>query len=96
MRLLSDESIRACHDIRVVMSYAVINVEEPVGKTVGRRVLEDSWKYGMRLQKSANQLRESFGHGGICARGVYRFGSHEEADQWMTKMLVERAVRLRS
>ncbi len=78
------------------MNYAVINVQDPIGKTVGRRVLKDAWKAGMGLQKTANQLRLSFGQGGICPRGVYRFNSHEEADEWMMKMLVARAVRSRS
>ena len=75
------------------MSYAVVNVEDPVGKTVGRRVMRDAWKTGMALQKTANQMRKSFGHGGLCPRGVYRFRSHEEANEWMMKMLVERADR---
>lgn len=78
------------------MSYAVINTEEQIGKTVGRRRIADSWKGGMRLQETANQFRTSFGHGGICPRGVFRFNSHEEADEWMMKMLVERAIRSRS
>jgi hypothetical protein len=75
------------------MSYAVINIGDRVGKTVGRRVLKDAWKYGMGLQKLGNQLSETLGHGGLCCKGVYRFTSHEDADQWMTKMLVERANR---
>lgn len=78
------------------MSYAVINVEDPVGKTVGRRMVRDAWKAGMALQKNGNALRRAFGHGGICARGVFRFRSHEDADEWMMKMLVERASRNQS
>jgi hypothetical protein len=32
------------------MSYAVINIEDPAGKTVGRRKLRDAWKFGMEAQ----------------------------------------------
>lgn len=75
------------------MEYAVINIEDPIGKTVGRRRVIDAWKYGMGLQKTGIKLRKAFGHGGICPKGVYRFNSHETADQWMMKMLVEKVVR---
>jgi hypothetical protein len=78
------------------MNHSVINTEDPVGKTVGRRVVKDPWKYGMGLQKAANEMRRSFGQGGICPRGVFRFSSHEEADQWMIEKLVERALRSQS
>lgn len=75
------------------MSHSVINVEDHIGKTVGRRTPGDAWNRGMKLQETVNQLRVSFGHGGICPRGVYRFVSHEEADAWMMQMLVARAAR---
>ncbi|CAN5468387.1 hypothetical protein BH18VER2_BH18VER2_04150 [soil metagenome] len=78
------------------MDYAVINVEDPVGKTVGRRKLKNAWKFGMEGQKTANDLRRSFGHVGVCPKGVFRFKSHEEADQWMVKMLVKSALRSQS
>ena len=75
------------------MKFAVINVQDPVGKTVGRRKLRDAWKFAMDGQKTANQLRRSFGHGGLCPKGVFRFRSHEEADAWMMKMLAKSARR---
>ena len=78
------------------MSFAVINIQDPVGKTVGRRVMEDAGTYGMGLQKLVNELRRSQGYSGICPRGVYRFRSHQEADAWMMKAIVERAVRARN
>lgn len=79
------------------MDYAVINIQDPAGKTVGRRrVLEDTGKYGMGLQKMVNQVRRSQGFGGLCPRGVYRFRSHQEADAWMMKAIVERAVRVQN
>ncbi len=73
------------------MSYAVINIEDPARKTVGRRKLRDAWKFGMEAQETANELRQSFAHGGLCLKGVFRFKSHEEADQWMIEMLVKSA-----
>lgn len=78
------------------MDFAVINIQDPAGKTVGRRVMEDAGKYGMGLQKMANEVRRSQGFGGLCPRGVYRFLSHKEADAWMMKAIVERAVRVRN
>lgn len=35
--------------------------------------------------KTANALRGDYG---ICPRGVYRFKTFEDADKWMTQMLV--------
>lgn len=78
------------------MNYSVINIQDPVGKMVGRRVMEDSGKYGMGLQRMVNDVRRSRGFGGICSRGVFRFQSHEEADVWMTKAIVERAIRVQN
>ncbi|MBA2435830.1 MAG: hypothetical protein H0V54_12250 [Chthoniobacterales bacterium] len=75
------------------MKFPVINVQDPVGKTVGRRKLRDAWKFAMDGQKTANQLRRSFGHGGLCPKGVFRFRSHEEANAWMMKMLAQSARR---
>jgi hypothetical protein len=60
----------------------VINVEEFIGKTVGRRVPPS----GAGLQKTLNQVMAGQKRG-ICPRGVYRFITHEEADAWMTKMM---------
>lgn len=78
------------------MRYTALNIQDPVGKTVGRRKLKDAWHFAMEGQKTANQLRRTFGHGGICPKGVYRFRSHEEADQWMMKMLAKSARRSQS
>ena len=65
------------------MQHPVINVEEFIGKTVGRRrVPKDPFAYGMKLQKTGARLAKTFGVRGI-PRGVYRFHSHEEADAWL-------------
>jgi hypothetical protein len=78
------------------MDYATINVDDPIGKTVGKRVVKNAWKLAMDGQKSLMQFRYNLGHGGLCPRGVFRFKSHQEADEWLIKMLVERALRSRT
>lgn len=64
------------------VNMTVINVEEFIGKTVGKRLPP---KPNLELQKTANQLFKTFGHG-LCPRGVYRFTTHEEANAWMDRM----------
>jgi hypothetical protein len=59
----------------------VINVEEFIGKTVGRRVPPS----GADLQKTLNQVLARQKRG-VCPRGVYRFHSHEEAHAWLERM----------
>jgi hypothetical protein len=69
----------------------VINLEEKIGKTVGRRKPPpDAFAYGMALQKTRVQLSKTFRLKGI-PRGVYRFHSHEEADAWLMKQLTRKA-----
>ena len=62
----------------------VINLEERIGKTVGRRVVKDSFNYGMELQKTGAQLARTFGHARMPT-GAFKFQSHEEADAWLMK-----------
>jgi hypothetical protein len=47
----------------------------------------------MGLQRLVNQVRRSQGFGGICRKGVFRFHSFQEADEWLTKEIAARAVR---
>jgi hypothetical protein len=64
----------------------VINCEEKIGKTVGRRKIPASaFAYASDLQATVNSLRLS----GI-KKGVYRFKTHEEADQWLMDHLIQR------
>ncbi len=66
---------------------AVINIEEFIGKTVGKRTPpRDALKAGFAMQRTANALMKSCGHK-LWPKGVYRFKSHEEADAWRMKML---------
>jgi hypothetical protein len=61
----------------------VINVDERIGKTVGRR-RPPAKPAG--LQETLNQVFASQGHF-LCPRGVFRFKTHEEANAWSQKML---------
>ncbi len=60
-------------------------------KIVGRRrqrETETEKDYDVLL-KTLQALR---GNRGICPRGVYRFRTFEEADQWMIRMIAEASV----
>jgi hypothetical protein len=63
-----------------------VNLQDPIGKTVGRRRVVSAFECGMKLQKAASRLYRTFRKVGI-PKGVYRFRTHEEADAWMTRML---------
>ena len=63
----------------------VINLDEPIGKIVGRRrppadplLLEHSNKEMVKAWMEALPVR-------MPRRGVYRFRTHEEASEWMTR-----------
>lgn len=62
-----------------------VNLDDPAGKTVGRRRVRDSFVYGMRLLHAAAPLLANPGPP-RCRKGVYRFRSFEEADEWMIRM----------
>jgi hypothetical protein len=63
-----------------------VNLEEKIDRFVGGRAMApDSLNAGMRLQAVAVEFHRSFKHRWM-ATGVYRFKTHEEADQWMMKM----------
>jgi hypothetical protein len=64
-----------------------INLEETPGRTVGRRRITDPLDYGMQVQRAGNSIRRSNG----LPKGVYKFHSHEEADQWIMDQLTKRA-----
>jgi hypothetical protein len=55
-------------------------------KQVGRRSIEgDGWEGQARLRRTAAFLR---GTPRLVPRGVFRFSSFEEADAWMTTMML--------
>ena len=64
-----------------------ISTEENIDKIVGRRRrTPDSFTSGMQLQALAVELHRSLRHR-WAAKGIYRFQTHEEADEWMNRML---------
>lgn len=62
--------------------HPVVNIDEKIGKTVGRRKIKDSLIYGMGLQRSLARIREQAGFPRF-PKGVFKFTSFEEADAWM-------------
>jgi hypothetical protein len=66
----------------------VINVEEFIGKTVGRR--RPPVPRG-DMQNTLNQVFAGQGHR-LWPKGVYRFHSHEDADIWTLKMIRPKKV----
>ena len=75
------------------MKQSHVNAEERIDRFVGRRrAMADSLQTGMQLQKTAAQLHISFKHR-WWPKGVYRFKTHEEANEWMTKMLAQSSLR---
>jgi hypothetical protein len=74
------------------MKPSYVNAEERIDRFVGRRrAMADSLRAGMELQKTAAQLHKSFKHR-WRPKGVYRFKTHEEANEWMTKMLAQSSL----
>lgn len=63
----------------------VINLGDAVGKIVGKRTPPaDSLEYGFRLQKTLNDLGAKHRTSKEW-RGVFRFRSHKEADEWLMR-----------
>jgi hypothetical protein len=66
----------------------IINLEETIGKTVGRRRPPvDALDVATSTKKRAVESQKSL-PAKMPARGVYRFRTHEEADLWWTKVTV--------
>ena len=64
-----------------------INLSDPVGKTVGRRKFRGpSWNTVTGSKAEARRWRQVFPTPFI-PKGVWRFRTHEEADEWMWKMI---------
>jgi hypothetical protein len=70
----------------------VVNVEEKIGKVVGRiPPATEAFARAMRLQETVNRLQSHLE--GICPTGVFRFDTHEEADEWLLKWMSRRRPR---
>ena len=59
----------------------VINIEENIGKTVGRRRKPSPMQTTATQIGEAEQWRSALGGIGI-PKGVFRFKTHEEANEW--------------
>jgi hypothetical protein len=66
-----------------------INLQDPIGKWVGRKRPQDGVAYGVKLQEAAATYQESAGFR-VGKKGVFRFRSHEEADQWLRTIQTQR------
>ena len=63
----------------------MINVEEVIGKCVGRRVApHDPLRVSTSTKARAIAWKKALPYRGV-PRGVDRFSSHEEADGWLMK-----------
>lgn len=64
----------------------VVNCEEFIGKIVGRRrPPTDSLSHASGLQRTMGGMMKL-----RIKRGVYKFHSHEEADQWLMDRLTRK------
>jgi hypothetical protein len=68
----------------------VINIDENIGKTVGRRRIPATMRTTPTQIAEAEQWRSALGGIGI-RKGVYRFKTHEEANaSWMEEVLLSK------
>lgn len=64
-----------------------VNVEEKIDRIVGRRTRTPN-ALSTRTSNKANSIAWRKAFGGVrVPRGVYRFKTHEEADQWLWQMI---------
>jgi len=71
-----------------------INLEEKIDKVVGRRTKPpESFEAAMKLQTLAVEFHRSLQHR-WASKGVYRFKTHEEADEWMNRMLARSQIHV--
>lgn len=69
------------------MKQPFINVEEKIDRFVGKQTkTPDGLSTATSSVEDSIARRKKFGGIGV-PRGVYRFKTHEEADEWMTLML---------
>ena len=69
------------------MARPLITVEEKLGKIVGRRLRAPN-PLSVQASRKADAIAWRRALGGVrVPRGVYRFGTHEEADEWLWRMI---------
>lgn len=67
-------------------SDSVWDAEPRIGKTVGRRRRAPALDAARDTKQLAREWREAFPTP-FVPRGVYRFDSHQEADEWLWRMI---------
>ena len=71
----------------LVVKQPFINVEEDIGKVVGHRTkAPDALSVETSRKADAIAWRKAFG-GVRVPRGVHRFRTHAEADEWLWRMI---------
>lgn len=78
---------------KVIRSDMDHNSDEWKIKVVGRRQgFDTSPEAAAEWLRTIHKLR---GHTGVCPKGVYRFKTFEEAEQWKIKMLARSSLAAR-
>ena len=71
----------------IVVKQPFINLDEKIDRFVGRRTkTPDGLSLAGSTIQDAIAWRKAFG-GVRVPRGVYRFKTHEEADEWLWRMI---------
>jgi len=70
---------------------AVVNIEDPVGKIVGRRRTPAALNVALNSKRVKEEWRAA-GYGVRVPRGVFRFRSHEETERWLMGHLARKRV----
>ena len=69
------------------MTKAFVNVDETITRVVGKRTQAPDALSTMTSRK-ANSVAWQRSFGGVrVPRGVHRFKTHEEADEWLWRMI---------
>lgn len=71
--------------------HSVVNVEENIGKVVGRRRLPKPSEVLLSACKLSARSKISSGK-----KGVFRFETFEDADKWMMDLSVAQAIKVNS
>jgi hypothetical protein len=69
------------------LKQAVVGIEETIDRTVGKRTeAPDALSTASSSKARSIAWKEALG-GVRVPRGVYRFKTHDEADQWLWRMI---------
>lgn len=71
--------------------HPVVNIDDPVGKVVGNR-RPSAGLISSTQETEANRQWAAMPFFPRIKKGVYRFKSHEEADQWLMDRSIQKPV----